>query len=124
MTVFNIDTNKFITGGVARYSIDCLLCETGNITLINHLMLNHGFIGNVMGISAMANYPTKHLMFLSTAWEIYTITPTNEMKLIHKLRNLDLEYDYYNDCTVLSVDNSKQRLLSICGQRDAPLINI
>lgn len=73
----NINTNEFITGGVARYTIDCPLCKKGQIIINNHLMLNDGFAGDVLGVSAMVNHPNKQLTFISTAWEIYTIAPNN-----------------------------------------------
>ena len=63
----------------------------------------------------MVNYPVQNSTLLSTAWAIYTISTTNQMELVHMLRSSAEEYDYYNDCTVLSLDESKQRLLSICG---------
>lgn len=46
------------------------------------------------------------------------------MKSVHKLRTLNDDYDYYSDCTILDVDEVSKRLLSICGQRNAAIINI
>lgn len=63
----------------------------------------------------MVNYQKKKLTFISTAWEIHSVSISNQMKSVHKLRTLNDDYDYYSDCTILDVDEVSQRLLSICG---------
>lgn len=76
-SIYNIDPTKYIKGNVASYSIECKICETGKISLINHLMAGSQSIGNLTEVNAMVNYPERNLTFVSNPEGIFTVSSTN-----------------------------------------------